>query len=142
MSKLQALRRVSPEDMAGAPDWFVDRFLPFQNDYNEQIYNQVSGGLSATNTVDRYKEVDLDHGVQTRVSIPRDMKAPVIGVTPVRCIGVELDAGKRPTRKLYALGMPRIDWSISQARNIVLVTATFPTGSTLRGRVNLKFLGG
>ena len=47
----------------------------------------------------------------------------------MRCVGFEVSGGK-PTRKLYALSKPEIDWEpADSADNTLLVTARFPAPS-------------
>lgn len=126
MSKMQPIRRISPEDVPGAPSWFTDTFMPVQNDFNEQTFNTINGGISVENTVDEFSTVDLDHGIQARVKNPFGKTVPT-GIEPVRCVGVQLGSNGQPTRALYDLAMPRIDWKPAGTPDgQLLVTATYP----------------
>ncbi len=117
--------RAAPEDFPGAPDWFIENYLPHQNDFNEAVSSQFSGGISSVNTVDKYVTVDLVHGTQTRVKNPLGRR--LVGIEAVRCIGVSLGTNGQPSRALYQLGTPRIDWlPAGTGDDQVLVTADFP----------------
>lgn len=99
-------------------------------DLQDNVVKAVNGELTTRdNTTSDYAEYLLQHGVETRIKNPlsRGNKTiPVRGLYAVRCVGVEMINGK-PTRKLYSLSTPRIDWRIADSSSsILLVTAHYP----------------
>lgn len=123
--KINTPTRLTTDDLSG--DWKKDkeRVIGAVSDFQEQATRAINGKLCVENTVDFADTYDLDHGVETRIKNPLDV--PCKGIIALRCVGVELGADKKPTRKLYSLAVPRIDWekADSDGSNL-LVTATYP----------------
>lgn len=136
MSNVNALRRASIEDFPGAPSWF-EQFLNFQNDFNEDAYNKLNGGIGIDNSKMALVDVDLVHATETRVKNPlAKRRITVKGIYPVKCVGVEVGSNGQPTRTLYALGMPQVNWETANtADEQLLLTAYFPTDGQSTGYI-------
>lgn len=126
MTRLNLPTRLTSDELVG--DWKKDQdtIVGSVSDFQGQAVSLLNGRLSTENTVHYSDDYDLDHGVETRIKNP--LSVPVAGILALKCVGVELDASNKPTRKLYSLGVPRIDWEKADARDgdQLLVTATFP----------------
>jgi len=70
MSKLSELKRFGAEDFSGAPDWFIEKYLPGQNAFNEDVFGRINGDISLDNTNNAVKSVKLVHGVPKLFSNP------------------------------------------------------------------------
>ncbi len=132
--RLNQAARMITDDLSG--DWRKDSesVVSSVSDFQEQAIKAINGKLTIReNTTSWEDDYDLDHGVETRIKNPLD--GPCRGVFAVKCVGVELDSGNKPTRKLYSLSVPRIDWeqADSDGKNL-LITATFPR--TVSGAVD------
>lgn len=124
---LSSLRRVSREDLQGAPDW-VDPLLTASNEFQEQATAALERPL-LTGVLDTY---DFVHGVEQIIKSPLGVMPS--GVSDVRCRGVTVDSAGKPTGAFYTLGVSRIDWRPVQSRPgepiRVGVTAYFAPTST------------
>jgi hypothetical protein len=70
VSKPTELKRLGPEDLPGAPEWFLDEFLPFQNAFNEDVHNRLSGDIGLDNLTEALRAVKLTHGVEKVIRSP------------------------------------------------------------------------
>lgn len=124
---LSSLRRVSREDLQGAPDW-VDPLLTASNEFQEQATAALERPL-LTGVLDTY---DFVHGVEQIIKSPLGVMPS--GVSDVRCRGVTVDSAGKPTGAFYTLGAARLDWRPVQSRPgepiRVGVTAYFAPTST------------
>lgn len=106
---LSSLRRVSREDLQGAPDW-VDPLLTASNEFQEQATAALERPL-LTGVLDTY---DFVHGVEQIIKSPLGVMPS--GVSDVRCRGVTVDSAGKPTGAFYTLGVSRLDWRPVQSR--------------------------
>lgn len=106
---LSSLRRVSREDLQGAPDW-VDPLLTASNEFQEQATAALERPL-LTGVLDTY---DFVHGVEQIIKSPLGVMPS--GVSDVRCRGVTVDSAGKPTGAFYTLGVARLDWRPVQSR--------------------------
>jgi hypothetical protein len=70
MSKVSQNPRIGPEDLAGAPSWMLDNFLPFQNAFNADVYNRINGDIGLANLNDDIVVSKLTHGVEKIIKNP------------------------------------------------------------------------
>ena len=106
---LSSLRRVSLEDLQGAPPW-VEPLLTASNEFQEQATAAIERPI-VTGLLETYEFV---HGVEQIIKSP--LGAMPAGVSPVKCRGVTVDSAGKPTGAFYALATPRIDWRPIQTR--------------------------
>lgn len=109
MTKLSSLRRLSREDMQGAPEW-VDQLLQASNEFQEQ----ATGALGRDLLVGTSDTFELKHAAERIIKNPYG--DALEGVEAVRCIGINVDSSGKPTGTTYALAQPRISWRHVQAR--------------------------
>lgn len=110
MSKLSSLPRVSREDLPGAPEW-VDQLLQVSNEFQEQATQRINQNL-LTGLFEDYKFV---HGVEQVIKNPFGQTLPV-GISNVRCQGLEVDSTGKTTGKLYDLEVESMKWRPVQTR--------------------------
>lgn len=89
MSKPSELKRLGPEDLQGAPDWFLEQFLPFQNSFNEDVYNRLAGDIGFENLTEALRDVKLTHAVAKTIKSPlADKRIRAAGVEVVKTDGL------------------------------------------------------
>ena len=136
MSKLSSLTRISRQDLQGAPDW-VDPLLQASNEFQEQ----ATASLDRDLLVGKFVDADLVDAVESIIKSPFGSTMP-IGVSNVRCQGLETDASGKSTGGLFTLGVLRLDWRPLQGKPgedaKIGATAYFSTASK-KGRVTLRF---
>lgn len=129
--KLTQPKRLIVDDLSG--DWKKDSddVVWAVSDFQENAIAAINGKLTIRENTTSYEEDHvLDHGVRTRIKNP--LNVPCRGVFAVRCVGMEIDSGNKATRKLYSLGVPRIDWESSDSNgDTLMITADFPLNHTL-----------
>lgn len=108
MSKLSSLKRISREDLQGAPDW-VDPLLEATNEFQEQATARIN---RETRVLQSYKFV---HGVEQEIKNPFDARLPE-GIDTVRCQGLEVDSTGKTTGKLYDLSVASVRWRVVQTQ--------------------------
>lgn len=124
MTKIALNGRLSLDDMQGTWEKSRETLVASLGDLQDGVVASVNGGLSSENTTSTHDNYVLTHNTVARIKNP--LKVPCVGIYAVRCIGMEMSGGK-PTRKLYALEKPQIDWEPADAAgDILLVTARFP----------------
>lgn len=130
MSKIQLSGRLQQDRIQGTWEESRDSVISALGELQDSVVSVVNGNITARdNTPSDYADYLLTHGAQVRIKNPLrrgDRTRQVLGIHAERCVGVEMSGGK-PTRKLYALGNPRIDWQpADSAADQLLVTAYFP----------------
>ena len=93
MGKMSAVKRLSLEDVPGAPSWF-ETYLDTQNDFNEAAFSTINGNISLDNTNNALVPVkNLAHGVEQRMRNPLDDKnLRPVGVYAVRSDGLAVQS--------------------------------------------------
>lgn len=117
--KIDSIRRISREDLEGAPDeeW-IDKLLDPVNSTSENVVQALRGNLGFTdNTNSGFKEVDLVHDTETRISNP--LKVRPTGIVAVRALKL---SSNQPTG--VSLENPRIKWRMADNGD-VFVTPSF-----------------
>ncbi len=122
--KLRTPRRLAATDLAG--EWEDDSqiVLGAFGEFQDQTTQLLGGNLSSENTTSTYGAYLLKHGTETRIKNPlaeRGLRCQ--GVYAVRCVGVRIGSDNRPSRELYDLSTPRIDWKT--AGDNLLITAEY-----------------
>lgn len=124
MTKIALNGRLSLDDMQGTWEKSRETLVTSLGDLQDGVVASVNGGLSSENTTSTHENYVLTHNTVARIKNP--LRVPCVGIHAVRCIGMEMSGGK-PTRKLYALSKPAIDWEPADAAgDTLLVTARFP----------------
>ena len=85
MTKLSSLRRISREDLQGAPEW-VEPLLQASNEFQEQATSSLGRDL----LVGRMVQADLVHATEKILKNPYGNALQ--GVSAVRCIGLSVDS--------------------------------------------------
>lgn len=109
MTKLSSLRRLSREDLQGAPEW-VEQLLQASNEFQEQATSSLGRDLLVGTT----ETFELKHATERIVKNPYG--DGLDGVSAVRCIGLNVDSSGKLTGTTYALAHPRLSWRHIQAR--------------------------
>ncbi len=132
---LSSLRRISREDLQGAPAW-VDPLLTAQNEFQEE----ATASLGRDLLVGRFADYELVHGVESP-----PIKCPIgkipRGISAVQCRGITVNSAGKSTGLMYTLGVARLDWRPLQSKPNepprVAVTAYFapPAGDITVTRI-------
>jgi hypothetical protein len=133
VSKIAINGRLALDEMQGPWEDSREQLVAALGDLQDGVIGAVNGNLSTRdNTTSDYDDYILTHNQVTRIKNPLvrgDKTIPVKGIWAARCVGVEMSGGK-PTRKLYALSKPQIDWEPADSESsVLLVTARFPAPS-------------
>ena len=124
MTKIAIKGRLALDDMQGTWEKSRETLVASLGDLQDGVVTAVNGGLSSENTTSTHENYVLTHNTTIRIKNP--LSVPCVGIWAVRCVGLEVSGGK-PTRKLYALSKPEIDWEpADSADDTLLVTARFP----------------
>jgi hypothetical protein len=130
MGKLALASRLQVDDVASKWEDSRQTVISALGEMQDGVTTLLNGTLSTRdNTSSDYGDYTLTHNTPVRIKNPLvrgDKVVPVKGIYAVKCIGVEVSNGK-PTRKLYSLATPRIDWALADSdSNNLIVTAAFP----------------
>lgn len=130
MGKLSLASRLQVDDVASKWEDSRETVISSLGEMQDGVTTLLNGTLSTRdNTSSDYGDYTLTHNTPVRIKNPLqrgDTVVPVKGIYAVKCVGVEVSNGK-PTRKLYSLATPRIDWALADSdSNNLIVTAAFP----------------
>jgi hypothetical protein len=89
VSKLQEMKRVGAEDMQGAPEWFIENYLPYQNSFNEDVSARINGDIGVVNTTDAIRRAKMVHGVEKVVANP--LGKPGKRPRPIGIVAIDSD---------------------------------------------------
>ncbi len=130
--KVSNIKRISAQDVPGAPEWFIT-FLDPLNEALEQLTQAVSGNLTITDNMNAYfVSQQITHGTALAFMSPVKLSARPAGIIPV-------------SATLVSDGSVQIvsgfGWVFLQDGRIS-ATANFAAGGTTQCNVKMLILGG
>lgn len=137
MSVITASPEIDISQLEGAPD---DEWLrKFNESYNEtgrQVVSAINRRMPFTDCeISTIRPYNLVHAQS--VTIKNPLTVPIKAVYPVACVGLSVDSTGKPTRGVYNLAMPSIEWHNStEGDGSIVVTAQYQpplTGSGAQG---------
>ncbi len=126
MSVITASPEIDISALEGAPDeeW-LRKFNESYNELGRQVVANANQNTPFLNSpVSMIKPYDLVHA--SSVTIQNPLSVPIRAIYPVACVGLSVDSTGKPTRGVYNLAMPDIEWHNSTRNDgSVVITAQF-----------------
>ncbi len=124
--RITASPEISTDELEGADAEPWPKFIEQYNELGRQVVANINrSGPFLDCPTSRLISLDMVHAASVTVKNPLDV--PIKSIAVVSCVGLSVDSTGKPTRGVYNLGYPTLEWHNStKADGSVVITPNYP----------------